>query len=127
MGCRGRASLSPAIRFSCPPDWRYDLLVGLIDQSRLAAIVRGEIGYGACDSIDMHRGRGHRRMARGRDHRGAPPLARRAGHPDHVDRERYDRHDRRWRRYLADDAYHTEEDGRFGNGVLSRMEYRIQA
>src|ERR1700730_677980 len=115
MGCRGRKSSSPAIRFWFPPDRRYDLLVGLIDESRLATIVRGEIGYGASDSIDMHCGRGHRRMAHGRDHRRAPPPGRRAWHPHQVDRKRYDRHDRRRRKDLADDAYDTEKDGWFGN------------
>src|SRR3979490_2700801 len=127
MACRGRKSASPAIRFSFPPDWRYDLLVGLMDESRLATIIRGEIGYGACDSIDMHRGRGHRRMAHRRDYRCAPPLGRRSGHPDQVDRERYDRHDRRRRRYLADDAYDTEKDGCFGNRFFPRMQYLIKA
>jgi len=42
LGCRGRKSASLAIRFSFPPDWRYDLLVGLIDESKLATIVRGD-------------------------------------------------------------------------------------
>jgi len=40
-GLPGTQGSVPAIRFSFPPDWRYDLLVGLIDESKLATIVAG--------------------------------------------------------------------------------------